>query len=83
MSDKDEVKSNLKRRNSIGKGLNTVSFEVDLLTNKNNNHDKIIIKHAEQLASIGKSIKNIEKEMVSLKAILDCLSKQVNDILDG
>ena len=79
----DPPKSVLKRRNSLGKGLNSVSFEVDLLQNKHIGHDKIILKHSDQITSLNKGVKSLEKDIIALRSSIDTLSTQISNILDG
>jgi hypothetical protein len=67
---------NLQRRNSVGKGLKSVSFSVDVLEKKTQNQDKLLVNQSS-------TMKSLEKELLEYKNRVGNLERMVSEILDG
>lgn len=74
---------NLARRNSVGRGLKTVSFEVDQITKKSSNQDKLLLSQQSNLITQQQKITMLEKELTTNKSRIEILEKKLDDLIDG
>lgn len=72
----DTPAPNLQRRNSVGKGLKSVTFSVDVLEKKTQNQDKLLVSQSS-------TMKSLEKELMEYKNRVATLERMVNEILDS
>jgi hypothetical protein len=75
--------SNLTRRNSIGRGLKTVSFEVDQISKKSTNQDKLLLSQQTTMLTQQNTLSMLEKEVHIYRSRVEILEKKLDDLIDG
>jgi peptidoglycan hydrolase CwlO-like protein len=79
----DELKGVLKRRNSIGKGLSSVTFEMDTLSKKSSTQDKLLLNLNTTINALQSKITSLENQIIVHKSRIDILEKALADLIDG